>query len=312
MGLLALGTPLPWSEAKQHADYVREHGIEQLLHIWHNLKDRTGDRLLWGDEVSVSSWTWTGSDRKTRGIASAEQEGRACWEIVRLCGQYARTGFQPERTGKGRKGSYMEKQRKRPSAADLSSLHLARQPPYSFHRRRPRKFPPRITGILGQIEYIVISYDDDHKNARLSLRQTEILQDLQADADERRRTPSREESPAGNGKAEGGEDIGAKVTEDGKPPQKKNELRFVALPCPGCTLLCQADLIHALQIISACVPVFHPEYGRYMLESTPGAPYGATLDDLLLVEGNMRFRCAWKSELRPARGQDRLKKEEPC
>ncbi|KWU43246.1 glutamate-cysteine ligase catalytic subunit [Rhodotorula sp. JG-1b] len=133
MGLLALGTPLPWSEAKQHADYVREHGIEQLLHIWHNLKDRTGDRLLWGDEI----------------------------------------------------------------------------------------------------EYIVISYDDEHKNARLSLRQTEILQDLQADADERRRTPSRED---------------------------------------------------------ACIPVFHPEYGRYMLESTPGAPYGATLDDLLLVEGNMRFR----------------------
>lgn len=52
MGLLALGTPLPWSEAKKHADYVRDHGIEQLLHIWHNLKDRTGDRLLWGDEVS--------------------------------------------------------------------------------------------------------------------------------------------------------------------------------------------------------------------------------------------------------------------
>lgn len=40
----------------------------------------------------------------------------------------------------------------------------------------------------------------------------------------------------------------------------------------------------------ACIPVFHPEYGRYMLESTPGAPYGATLEDLLLVEGNMRFR----------------------
>ncbi|GAA5961268.1 hypothetical protein JCM8115_001529 [Rhodotorula mucilaginosa] len=163
MGLLALGTPLPWSEAKQHADYVREHGIEQLLHIWHNLKDRTGDRLLWGDEI----------------------------------------------------------------------------------------------------EYIVISYDDEHKNARLSLRQTEILQDLQADADERRRTPSREESPVvGNGNAEG-EDVGAKVMEDGKTPQKNND---------------------------ACIPVFHPEYGRYMLESTPGAPYGATLDDLLLVEGNMRFR----------------------
>ncbi|GAA5874509.1 hypothetical protein JCM3774_005742 [Rhodotorula dairenensis] len=178
MGLLALGTPLPWSEAKKHADYVREHGIEQLLHIWHNLKDRTGDRLLWGDEI----------------------------------------------------------------------------------------------------EYIVVSYDDENKNARLSLRQTEILQDLQADADERRRTPSREESPvaghananghgngngSGNGVGVGVEEAGAKVVEDGKTPQKSND---------------------------ACIPVFHPEYGRYMLESTPGAPYGATLDDLLLVEGNMRFR----------------------
>ena len=28
-----------------------------------------------------------------------------------------------------------------------------------------------------------------------------------------------------------------------------------------------------------------------MLESTPGMPYGATLEDLLSVEGNMSFRC---------------------
>lgn len=27
-----------------------------------------------------------------------------------------------------------------------------------------------------------------------------------------------------------------------------------------------------------------------MLESTPGAPYGATIEDLLSVEGNMKFR----------------------
>ncbi|KAI8900456.1 glutamate-cysteine ligase-domain-containing protein [Globomyces pollinis-pini] len=33
-----------------------------------------------------------------------------------------------------------------------------------------------------------------------------------------------------------------------------------------------------------------PEYGRYMLEGTPGLPYGATLDDLLLVEKNMISR----------------------
>lgn len=54
MGLLALGTPMPWDEVKQHADYVRKHGIEQFLKIWHRLKDRTGDVLLWGDEVRFS------------------------------------------------------------------------------------------------------------------------------------------------------------------------------------------------------------------------------------------------------------------
>lgn len=96
----------------------------------------------------------------------------------------------------------------------LPPTTLSRGPPHAFRH------------LARQIEYIVISYDDEHKNARLSLRQTEILQDLQADADERRRTPSREESPVvGNGNAEG-EDVGAKVTEDGKAPQKNNELRL--------------------------------------------------------------------------------------
>ncbi|KAJ3323798.1 hypothetical protein HDV06_001168 [Boothiomyces sp. JEL0866] len=33
-----------------------------------------------------------------------------------------------------------------------------------------------------------------------------------------------------------------------------------------------------------------PEYARYMLEGTPGLPYGATLNDLLLVEDNMKKR----------------------
>lgn len=133
MGLLALGTPLPWKDAKPYADHVREHGIEQLLNIYNKLKFRTGDRLQWGDEI----------------------------------------------------------------------------------------------------EYMVVSYDEANKNACLSLRQTEILQDLQKDA----------------------------ATRTTECPTKK-----------------------------ACIPVFHPEYGRYMLESTPGAPYDATLEDLLSVEGNMRFR----------------------
>jgi glutamate--cysteine ligase catalytic subunit len=51
MGLLYLGTPLTWDEAKKYADHVRQHGITQFLHTWDRLKDRQGDELLWGDEV---------------------------------------------------------------------------------------------------------------------------------------------------------------------------------------------------------------------------------------------------------------------
>ncbi|KIN95049.1 hypothetical protein M404DRAFT_60567, partial [Pisolithus tinctorius Marx 270] len=51
MGVLCLGTPLTWEETKNHADHVRNHGIIQFIHTWHRVKDRTGDELLWGDEV---------------------------------------------------------------------------------------------------------------------------------------------------------------------------------------------------------------------------------------------------------------------
>ncbi|KAH9485562.1 Glutamate--cysteine ligase [Psilocybe cubensis] len=132
MGLLYLGTPLVWEEAKKYADHVRNHGITQFLHIWDRFKDRQGDELLWGDEV----------------------------------------------------------------------------------------------------EYMVVSFDDKEKNAKLSLRQTEILAKLSAIVD----------------------DIGA--------------------DCPD----------------NISIPKFHPEYGRFMLESTPGSPYTGSIPDLLSVESNMRYR----------------------
>lgn len=53
MGLLFLGTPLSWEDAKSYADHVREHGITQFLHTWDRVKDRRGDELLWGDEVPL-------------------------------------------------------------------------------------------------------------------------------------------------------------------------------------------------------------------------------------------------------------------
>lgn len=37
-------------------------------------------------------------------------------------------------------------------------------------------------------------------------------------------------------------------------------------------------------------PVFHPEFGRFMLETTPGKPWGIEFRDLLEVEKDMKWR----------------------
>ncbi|KAF9215889.1 hypothetical protein CPC16_000617 [Podila verticillata] len=133
MGLLSLGTPMHWDEAKKHADHVRKHGIIQFLNLWEVAKNSQKDCLLWGDEV----------------------------------------------------------------------------------------------------EYMVVSYDEENKNAKLSLRVWEILNEL-----------SKEEEEAN------------------KYPEKNLEVKTS----------------------------WRPEYGRFMLEGTPGTPYMGLPRDLLAVEPNMKLR----------------------
>ncbi|EZF31697.1 glutamate-cysteine ligase [Trichophyton interdigitale MR816] len=137
MGLLALGTPLAWPEAKKRAGQVREWGIEQLLAIWKKARGKERDALLWGDEV----------------------------------------------------------------------------------------------------EYLVVAVDDKEEKVRLSLCQAEILKALAQDAELSKRA-------AVNGDA-----------------LEKEPL-----------------------------PTFHPEFGRFMLEATPGKPWGIGFKELLKVESNMKWR----------------------
>ncbi|KAL8826708.1 MAG: hypothetical protein Q9191_003633 [Dirinaria sp. TL-2023a] len=141
MGLLAIGTPLAWPEAKKNASQVREWGIEQLLAIWHRAKGKERDALLWGDEI----------------------------------------------------------------------------------------------------EYLVVAYDDAHHKVRLSLRQADILDALAKDE--------------------------ALCQKGGCVPDLQS-----------------VDHSHDT------LPVFHPEFGRFMLEATPGKPWGIGLKDLLDVEPNMKWR----------------------
>lgn len=53
MGLLTEGNPLTWEETKKLSKHVREHGIQQFINMYSRLRDRTGDVLKWGDEVSM-------------------------------------------------------------------------------------------------------------------------------------------------------------------------------------------------------------------------------------------------------------------
>ncbi|KAG9230965.1 glutamate-cysteine ligase-like protein [Amylocarpus encephaloides] len=147
MGLLALGTPLDWPEAKQSADHVREWGIKQLLAVWNRAKGKERDALLWGDEVEYLVVKYVES-KKVDGQPSIE---------------------------------------------------------------------PEVT---------------------LSLRQADILRALAHD----------------------------------------EELCHVG----GC--------VPDLQAEGGSLPIFHPEFGRFMLEATPGKPWGIGFRDLLDVEANMKLR----------------------
>ena len=47
--------------------------------------------------------------------------------------------------------------------------------------------------------------------------------------------------------------------------------------------------------------MFHPEFGRFMLEATPGKPWGIEFKELLEVESNMKLRYGPRPFLIPLR-----------
>lgn len=51
MGLLSRGTPLSWPDSEKFREFVSEHGIIQLLHIYERYKNRKCDDFKWGDEI---------------------------------------------------------------------------------------------------------------------------------------------------------------------------------------------------------------------------------------------------------------------
>ena len=92
-----------------------------------------------------------------------------------------------------------------------------------------------------EIEYLVVTFEEERRKVRLSLRQADILKALAEDE----------------------------------------------------ALSKQGGCVPALQVVKSsndAIPTFHPEFGRFMLEATPGKPWGIGFKDLLDVEPNMKWR----------------------
>lgn len=49
-------------------------------------------------------------------------------------------------------------------------------------------------------------------------------------------------------------------------------------------------LIYIYSVVSNVKSLWRPEYGAYMIEGTPGKPYGGLLAHFNIVEANMRYR----------------------
>ncbi len=102
MGLLSLGTPLDWEEAKKHAVHVRQHGIVQFLNIWNRIKTRRKDRLLWGDEVE---YIVVEMDEKKASLSLSAHD--ALLRLEKLEHDQLDNGVVPESSWKPEYGRYM-------------------------------------------------------------------------------------------------------------------------------------------------------------------------------------------------------------
>ncbi|ODA83736.1 hypothetical protein RJ55_02251 [Drechmeria coniospora] len=119
-----------------------------------------------------------------------------------------------------------------------------------------------------EVEYLVVTYSENDPKVLLSLRQAEILKALAADKD-----------LAAKG--------GCVSPVDGDVVAKPKYVDAVA------RVECERPSVRPLTVVArrkSSLPVFHPEFGRFMLEATPGKPWGIGFKELLDVEPDMKLR----------------------
>lgn len=66
MGFLDIGETMTWEEVVEVIDYVKRHGLKQLVHAYTAAKPRSLDSLKWGDEVEYMVLHWDHAGRRVR------------------------------------------------------------------------------------------------------------------------------------------------------------------------------------------------------------------------------------------------------
>jgi glutamate--cysteine ligase catalytic subunit len=128
-----------------------------------------------------------------------------------------------------------------------------------------------------EVEYLVVTYAKDDPKVRLSLRQAEILDALAHSPELAKETTTTTTNGSGESVVPNG-DAAADAAADG-PAAKRRRLQEA-----------DADADADAPEPPVTLPVFHPEFGRFMLEATPGKPWGIGFKELLGVEPDMKLR----------------------
>jgi len=99
MGLLTKGTPLSWEETVPYLDYIKKHGIDQFITLYHRLKNREGDQLRWGDEIEYTIVKFDHEQKKVRVCLRADdllKRLQAQEEVNNMIGTENRALWRPE------------------------------------------------------------------------------------------------------------------------------------------------------------------------------------------------------------------------
>ncbi|KAL3120274.1 hypothetical protein niasHT_010053 [Heterodera trifolii] len=96
---MTLGTPLSWPRIVEHLQYIKAHGIDQFIALYHRVRGRERDQLRWGDEIKYTIVKFDDEHKKVRVSLRAKDlldALMASEDVNRSLGEENRSLWRPE------------------------------------------------------------------------------------------------------------------------------------------------------------------------------------------------------------------------